>query len=248
MDDATRAELARLRRRAYAPDGDIAADPDAAQRLAALEDLALSIRPESEERMPPAAAPDLSDPMPKRRPGRLLTLGVVATLAVATVTAYALAAPAPAPAPEPAAPAPVRADDALAPDPAAEVLLRIPLDGSFGEDLRLPDKGSPPIPSTGPLQWAERLGEYYGWQLWIAGASGAVHAEHCLVVTRGTATKAHCAPGEGAARGELLLLIDYDEIDEAERPDGMAPGERLGFWWLEQHTITVLKGADIVPS
>src|SRR5690349_515665 len=39
MDDATRAELAELRRRAFGPTPDIADDPAAMERLAVLEDL-----------------------------------------------------------------------------------------------------------------------------------------------------------------------------------------------------------------
>src|SRR6187397_663971 len=41
MDDATRAELAALRLRAYGPDADIAADPAAVERLIELEARAL---------------------------------------------------------------------------------------------------------------------------------------------------------------------------------------------------------------
>ncbi len=41
MDAATRAELAALRRRAYGPDADIAADPAALERLIELEARAL---------------------------------------------------------------------------------------------------------------------------------------------------------------------------------------------------------------
>ena len=39
MDDATHAELAALRRRAYGPDSDISTDPAAIERLSALEAL-----------------------------------------------------------------------------------------------------------------------------------------------------------------------------------------------------------------
>src|SRR5690349_8875007 len=42
MDDATRAELAQLRRRAFGPDPDIAGDHAAMDRLVALEALVLS--------------------------------------------------------------------------------------------------------------------------------------------------------------------------------------------------------------
>lgn len=54
MDAAARAELDALRLRAYGPSPDIAADPDALARLAALEDLALPAMPAEPVREPRA--------------------------------------------------------------------------------------------------------------------------------------------------------------------------------------------------
>lgn len=273
VDAADRAELDELRRRAYGPGADIDGDPAASARLAQLEEAALHEReaalpaPElvgaavggDHPPAPLAARPAGPGTLPEpdgpptdaaatapTKPRRLRWTAVAAVAAVAVALAVGLPrvlSPA-----EPAAvevPITPREAYTLARDPDAVPLLRIPLDGSFGDHIDLPTSGEVPVfPTSGEVEWAEPLGDYYGWDLWIAGADGALQREHCLLAQRGSITLGRCVPAVLRRQSALVVSIPFERIEPARRPADMRPDERLGFWWDDDREIVVLLAAD----
>lgn len=132
----------------------------------------------------------------------------------------------------------------------ARVLLTIAIDGSFGSFTNLPAGGMPEfgaggdVPGNG-IRWAEHLGEYYGVGLWIAGLEGAEDAgrELCLVTElESGGVRAKCAPRPLWELGALFVTVGADELSAGERPDGMAAGEVLAFWWTANDAVVVLRG------
>lgn len=132
-------------------------------------------------------------------------------------------------------------------DLTSRILLRIPLDGSFGSFVDLPDSEAPPIPSSGTVEWVEPLGEYYGWRVWIAGAQGAVQREHCIVVEREDRARGRCVPAVLREQSALIAPIPYAWIPDDERPEEMSPGQRLGFWWGGDNGVIILIGDTPQP-
>lgn len=283
MDDATRAELAELRRRAFGPQSDIADDRAAMDRLVELESLVLSEHvfphppiqdaaehPDSGDAsdagggipfhdarlwddggMPAsvalatleeaAPAPDEEPDPPRARHERGGVALVAAMLAAAAVASIAVTPP---------APASVRVVNessrsayTFARDADAEVLIRVPLDGWFGADVSPPaPEDVPDFPSSGPIDWAATLGNYYGWQLWIGGASGALQGEQCVLIMRGSIAKGRCVVAELRTQSALVVSIPYLSVEASKRPEGLVPGRRIGFWWYDDDAITVLLG------
>jgi hypothetical protein len=183
--------------------------------------------------------------------GTLVAWAVLAAVAVCAVAATAAlllprlrALPESAPAP-PAAAGQAEQAYSLVRDPDSEVILRIPLDGSFGNYIELPTTGRvPDFPTSGTTQWVMPLGEYFGWDLWIAGARGALQGEHCILIERDDRTRARCVPAALRAQSALLVSVPFDLISTAERPPGMVDGERIGFWWGEDTEVTALLGPE----
>ncbi|NYE18766.1 hypothetical protein [Microbacterium immunditiarum] len=132
-------------------------------------------------------------------------------------------------------------------DLTSTVLLRIPLDGSFGSFVDLPDSEAPPIPSSGTVEWVEPLGEYYGWNVWIAGAQGAVQREHCIVIEREDRARGRCVPAVLREQSALVAPVPYAWIPDDERPEEMSPGQRLGFWWGGDNGVIILIGDTPQP-
>ncbi|HET6302592.1 hypothetical protein [Microbacterium sp.] len=132
-------------------------------------------------------------------------------------------------------------------DLTSKILLRIPLDGSFGSFVDLPDSDAPEVPTSGTIQWVEPLGEYYGWDLWIAGADGALQREHCVVVTREERARGRCVPAVLRSESALVVPIPYAWIPADERPQEMTPGQRLGFWWGGTNAVIVMIGDTPQP-
>lgn len=260
MDAAARAELAALRRRAYGPEADIAGDKVALERLSELEELALAARslaapapswtagarePEDSTTDPfayrrPAsdAGPRVEEPATGRLSPRFLTVGLVAA---ATALATALGALQGLQGLQ-AAPDPIHADTAIARSPAGPVAtdltadsrVTIPLlvDRVSGEFI---DVSSRPAVATfrvdGMTTWAQPLGVYYGWALWVARVSTRQGPENCLLLTDGTATEAKCIPDDAAAEGVVGVSLALDNLAEDQRPRGMTPGQRVTFGW-----------------
>ncbi|WP_374316016.1 hypothetical protein [Microbacterium sp.] len=291
MDAASRAELDRLRVRAYGPDDDIWGDPAAVRRLVELEaevveargdrgaeasarpapEAAPGSRPpavelppaeppaaESSAEQPPApgesALPVLATPasQPAAEPIALAGIGGALILAIGGfVLARALLPPEP----------PVTARPQLAPavldartaysfawDHDAVPLLYIPLDGSFGRYIDLPSATDvPDFPANGTVEWAYPLGKYFGWDVWIAGASvdgTGLGREHCIAVVNDDELRGRCVPAQLRAQSALLVSVPFAAMAADERPVGMSPDERLGFWWNRDRSVTVMIGDD----
>lgn len=262
MDAAARAELDELRRRAYGPDPDL--DRDGLDRLIDLEELVLRERlagaadaaPEASGTRHPAP-PDASSAGPPRSPRRrfallvgvgaasvIAALGVVALLRALAPTETASDAGATLP------PTTRESRDAysFALDTDAVTLLQIPLDGSFGNYIDLPATGHvPEFPAKGEVEWASNLGEYFGWDVWIAGAGGisaGMPREHCIMVEHGAVSRGRCVAAELRSQSALLVAVPFRFVAREERPVGMAPDDRLGFWWYHDRAVTVLLGDD----
>ncbi|WP_205791376.1 hypothetical protein [Microbacterium sulfonylureivorans] len=130
-------------------------------------------------------------------------------------------------------------------DSGAVELLHVPLDGPFGNYIDLPsDAYVPSFPTSGVVDWASPLGEYYGWSLWIAGAAGVVQREHCLLIESGGVQHGRCVPAVLRANAALLVSVPYTMVTPAERPIALDPNERLGFWWHDDGAVTILVGDD----
>ncbi|GAA3639146.1 hypothetical protein GCM10022200_23240 [Microbacterium awajiense] len=271
MDADVRAELDALRRRAYGPDADIQRDPEAMARLAVLEH---ALHRDAHD--PPASpgdgrTPDAADararasvtagdsgrdlPVARRRSRRGWMLAGGAAVAAAVAVIVSMTANAPASDPVITAldgpssgvhEVSARQAYSLARDFETTVLLRIPLDGSFGNYIDLPLSPSvPEFPASGPLSWASPLGTYYGWELWIGGAKGALQNEHCILARRDAQAIGRCVPATLRAQSALVVPLSYADVVASERPEGLEPTTRIGFWWYQDREVTVLLGAEI---
>jgi hypothetical protein len=187
----------------------------------------------------------------RRRPARGLLIGGAVAAAVA-IAAWAGVAITPEGGIESGAgssPADAYIDrkeaQSFAEDESAIVLLRIPLDGSFGNYIDLPtDEPVPEFPLSGETDWVAPLGEYYGWDLWIAAGTDALQRVHCVLIERGVASRSRCVPAALRTSGVLLVSVPYALIAPDERPPGMLDGYRLGFWWRDDGEVTVLMGFE----
>ncbi|WP_169583534.1 MULTISPECIES: hypothetical protein [Microbacterium] len=289
MDAADRAELDRLRRRAFDRAPDIDADPEALARLIALEERVRhehavadlpaeatdeepgsaddTVRPRASDPPPAppgpsrsaaaaepgatgtrAAGPAPSATPPPRRTILTLAAGLAIVVAV-TAWAAAVTVPPPAAAPTPSVtrvPMEGREAFSFAQDSTAVPLLQVPLDGSFGTYINLPSTAYvPEFPTSGEVDWAYPLGEYYGWDLWIAGAAGLIQREHCILVERGPLRRARCVPASLRGNAALIVSVPYTYVAPADRPGALGPNDRLGFWWHDDDSVDILIGAAL---
>ena len=128
-------------------------------------------------------------------------------------------------------------------DPDAEELLRITLDGSFGNFIDLPLDGDAPVfPTSQRLEWAAPLGVYYGWDLWIAGGTGADEDDYCLLIRREDDVRAHCAGVVLRRFGALQVSVAAADIDPQRRPAQMTDSQRIAFWWLDGGEVEIVLG------
>ena len=239
VDDAQERELAVLRRRAYGPDADIDTDPVARARLIELEE-----RLRGRDAGEPAAPPDADGPAPPARRRPAWHTALVVTCAAAAIVLGVIAGTAPHAGEGVVlvdARTGVRITDSViagfVTSPHTRLLLSIPLDGSFGDYVDLPARAAPHLPDSSPARWLDRLGSYYVEQLWI-GRTEAGRA--CLVVELGDTTRGRCIDPADFDDGGLLVAVPHAEL--SERPDGMRPGESLGFWWRPGGRVDVLVG------
>lgn len=242
-DDASERELAVLRRRAYGRDADINTDPVARARLIALEDRLRGRRAGGDAGEPaaPAHAPTPVPP-PSRHPAWHTAL--VATCAAVAVVLAALAGAArhggEGVVHVDARTGLVIADPVVAAfvsSPQTRLLLSIPLDGSFGDYVDLPERPRPELPDASPPRWLDRLGSYWVEQLWIGRTESG---RACLVIELGDTTRGRCADPADFERGSLLAAVLHAELTKS--PDGMRPGESLAFWWRPGGSVDVLVG------
>lgn len=125
-------------------------------------------------------------------------------------------------------------------DPDARVLLEIP----FGPWIDTSSSAEDVLwlfPTTDEIEWTVPLGEYYGWQIWIAGTDDQPEKQHCLLALHGEVARARCIPAALRALSALVVTIPYRAIEADERPPGFMPGERIGFWWRSDDSVTVLR-------
>lgn len=270
MDDEV-AELAVLRRRAYGPDADIDDDPAALTRLGELELRAQSMRarasslPEPPPPGPPpqlgvetgsdaspavaidgdapehaavaAPADDPQRPAPRfRRSAALAAVaGAVAVIAMLQAVAGPTDEPGGRDVPQPRM-QPMRVLDAL-----ETTLVDIPLDRSLARYVRQPP--APGFPVDGELGWAESLGPYYGWTLWLARSSTA--GQRCLLLDRGDRTLARCSSDEVFLAGLLDVSVPYDDVAPEYRPARMDSGHSLVFRWTPERGMSIVLRADV---
>lgn len=253
MDASSRAELATLRVRAYGPGADIADDPVALARLEELEEMvrhehellttealedapAAPVEPVAATATAPEAPVATPPPAPRARRA-LLTIGSVA----AAVAVGAVVVPAVAPGGDDVVSLqPTDPYDAysLTRDEDAVTLFKIPLNSYFGSEEDADD--IPPMAAGGELLWADSLGEYFGWTLWIGAADGALPRENCIALVRGDVVRSRCVPAALRSQSALVATLPYALIPEADRPDGMTSSQRIGFWWRTDLRLTVM--------
>lgn len=223
----------------------------------AVADASRSPEPPAEAASTPSAtlSPAPSPPPGRRRARGLLvaTGGLVVGITAATVVGGWIAAPGDG-GPEgtptalaEASPPPYegREQFSFARDSDAVEVLRVPLGGYFGQSIDMPaDEYVPDFPTSGVVDWASPLGEYYGWDLWIAGAEGMIQGEHCLLIEQGSERRARCVPAALRPHAALIVAVPFADIMPEERPTELDDGERLGFWWGEDDAIVVLVGDD----
>jgi len=257
MDAAARAELDALRRRAFGPNPDLHDDPAAVARLIELEELAqprITEKPDAadvpepssvspSDHSPAASGAELPDVPGRRFPARRGTLiagiAAVAVIVGAVVITQPRAEPLPTASPSPRAEPPY----VFTADANSKRLMSIRLDASFGGYIQLPSETPPPEFSATPsLAWTNYLGAYYGWDLWVAGGSGAADDEHCILLRRADVTHVRCGR-EGAQReGLLQLTLAGSDIPPEELPEPMSAEESIRFWWLDSGAVEVVLG------
>ncbi len=269
MDAATRAELDALRLRAYGPSPDIAGDEAAIARLVALEEFALPAPREQQSAAPEVPAllgsgAGTSDtaatparvvegaPAPIRHSRPRWHLGLITAVALIalpfgmiaatrTTTGSGTTAAAAPTAAAGAIAAKVREARVFAADPESQIVMRVRIDGYFGSYVDVPVGTDVPVfPVEGLMTWAEPLGDYYGWQLWIGGARGGVEDENCMLLDGDGTMRADCVSTSLRADGALLLTVPYDQMAPEDRPDAMTADQSLGFWWDTDGAITIL--------
>ncbi|GAA1975368.1 hypothetical protein [Microbacterium pumilum] len=259
MDAADRAELDALRRRAYGRGADIHDQPAAVARLIELEDLAraetvtnphwparaddIGTRTRPASRSSPATA--VSDIVPPARPPRRRWGLIASAIAVGAVAVAVALTQLPSPQSPAAAPTPPMDDRFMYHgDPGSETLMTISLDGAFGPSVDVPvEGGQPTFPATTTLDWALPLGEYFGWQLWVAGGTGDETDEHCILIQRGTVVRAQCLPPAEQVAGKLSVSLEETDIVPEELPRPMDDDESIRFWWLDSGKVDVVLGS-----
>ena len=259
MDAAERAELDALRRRAYGRGADIHDQPGAVARLIELEDLARTetvtrapsptgadqggTRPRSTGLSAPAApVSDIAAParLSRRRWGLIAAATAVGAIAVAVALTQLPSAQSPAAAPTP----PMDDRFMYHGDPDSETLMSISLDAAFGPSVDVPvEDDGPTFPATTTLDWALPLGDYFGWQLWVAGGTGDENDEHCILIRRGTDVRARCLPPAEQVAGKLSVSLDPSDIAPEQLPRPMDDDESIRFWWLGGGEVDVVLGS-----
>ncbi len=270
VDAEERAELNALRIRAYGPSADIADDAAALERLVQLEELALptagaladeagseagsplegsvpAIELAADEPQP--VPPSSREPLTERGPRRHWHVGSIAAAAVLAIALGAVGGAQAARQTEIAAaledPPGMESAGGVASDPDGEIVIRVFIDATTGGYVDLSsDADVPAFPVSGDMTWAQPLGEYYGWALWIGAAPSRRGDEHCLLIAAESGTRSRCVAREWRADGDLLVSVPYTQIAPAERPAGMTPEQSISFLWGPGGFVTILITPD----
>ncbi len=173
--------------------------------------------------------------LPTRRPSPW-HVGVVAAVAVfTTLLGMTAAAQAQGEVVGPAGRArPLAAEAAPAaahPDRTVQTVIRVLINDS-GDYVDLSSSPEVPVfPVNGEMRWAQPLGEYYGWALWIGGAPSARGDVDCLLLERESDTRSRCVSVELKAPGALAVSLPYEQLATDDRPSGMTTDQSVTFWW-----------------
>ena len=178
-----------------------------------------------------AVGPTPGRPSPRRR----LIVGLVASVAVLAAALGAARGLQTAPDPTRAGATTASptaghaATNLTANDP---VTIRLIIDSASGEFIDVSSRPDAPVfLANGVTTWAQPLGVYYGWALWVGGAWSGQGPKNCLLLTNGAATEARCIPRETTADGELRVSLAYDKLTEYQRPLDMTPDQQVTFGW-----------------
>ncbi|MGZ0712463.1 hypothetical protein ACWPKO_29405 (plasmid) [Coraliomargarita sp. W4R53] len=261
MDAAQRAELDDLRRRAYGPTPQNPLDTEDIARLTLLEEMlrptphaaasTLNSHAPDPQNMPAQQETATAEPEIQPEPRQPRAAPRILALVAAGITALLLAGQwidwsgfttsAPTPTSEPAE-AVVAASALVFPeDPYSEPLLSVSLNGYFGNYIDLPsDQETPAFPAGSAMQWASPLGEYYGWDLWIAGSGP--DGEHCILIERDDEVRSRCVAVADKPLGSLRVSLAGRDIP-AEETLVMAYDQRVHFAWRENGVIDVVLGS-----
>ncbi len=126
-------------------------------------------------------------------------------------------------------------------EPGAKIFVPVQIDAANGTFVDVPaGTDVPRFPIGGDMAWAQPLGDYYGWKLWIGAAPSARGTEHCILLAADSDTLGRCIPREWRADGVLLVALPAHRIAEDDRPDGMTPDQSVAFVWGQGGYLTVL--------
>lgn len=264
MDAATRRELDDLRRRAYGPHGDIAADPAALARLIALEDLARPVPPPRPE---PAHEASVHAEAPWADAGSAVAVAEAADSEAADREASAdsetSAPPAGAGPRRPtwragviatAAVAAVVVTAAVVPQFARTTITAEPAPAPVSARNAyhfVSDPGSRIVarrsilneqPDSGSSDTLVKLGSEFGWEVaMLHTAAGS----SCIVLTRRSAHRS-CVSDPVLTTGGLMVAIPYTSVPKADRPVGMRTNQSIGFWLLPDNRMLMILGPSKV--
>ena len=131
---------------------------------------------------------------------------------------------------------------ALTRDSDSRVLLEIP----FGPWIDATNSAADIIwlfPTSDEIAWTLSLGNYYGWDIWIAGTDDNPEREHCILAVHGEVGRGRCLPAALRPFSALVVTLPFKVVQANERPPGFTPGQRIGFWWRADDSVDVLLAA-----
>ncbi len=121
-------------------------------------------------------------------------------------------------------------------------LVDIPLDRSLARYVQ--QSPPPAFPVEGALSWAESLGPYYGWTLWLARTTD--REQRCILLERDDRVYAECSREESFLAGELEVSIPFGDIAADYRPARMSGGQSILYRWTAERGVAIaLDEADI---
>ena len=243
MDDEV-AELAALRRRAYGPDADIDGDPRALLRLEELENRARleSAALDTPRAGDPAhvvaegpAPPTGIDAGPRaRRLGWRAAAVAAGVAAVAVlVVVQVMGTQTVDPIGEASSSATPLVDRAVT--GFESTLVDIPLDRSLARYVEQP--AAPQFPVEGGLRWAESLGAYYGWTVWLARSATG---QRCILLDGSDRTSTRCAEEGAFLAGLLEESVPFADVAPDFRPARMTDRDSLVFRWTPERGVSIL--------
>lgn len=126
-------------------------------------------------------------------------------------------------------------------EPGGRIFVPVQIDAVTGTFVDVPaGTDVPRFPIGGDMAWAQPLGDYYGWKLWIGAAPTSRGTEHCILLAADADTLGRCIPREWRADGVLLVSLPADRIAEEDRPDGMTADQSVAFVWGQGGYLTIL--------